>query len=268
MPKLLCMAVLIAACAHAQSGVTATSNDDLFPPHRPSRKVGLVRGVVKQLDPIYDQLTIHTFGGGDIRVDFGPQTKFTTGKATLPVPGIPAGSVVSVDTVIEDGKLFAESVTTDPPRLAELHGQVVKFDTTRSRLMLRDPISPEAVSLRIAPSTTVVDRGRTVPPETLAPGMLVRVWRSVGQDAAKEVEILARPGASFTFEGRIIAVDLRSRVLSLTNDTDHSLRELVLGPLDSSTLALLREGNLVAIQAEFDGERYNVRTITLLPHHP
>jgi hypothetical protein len=31
---------------------------------------------------------------------------------------------------------------------------------------------------------------------------------------------------------------------------------------------LLREGSDVNIQAEFDGERYNVRTVAAVPSHP
>jgi hypothetical protein len=96
----------------------------------------------------------------------------------------------------------------------------------------------------------------------------VRVWFSPTQSAANKVEILAARGNSFTFEGRIIAVDLRSHVLSLSNDTDQSVRQLDIGSVDANTLSLLREGADVNIQAEFDGERYNVRTVAAVPSHP
>jgi hypothetical protein len=41
------------------------------------------------------------------------------------------------------------------------------------------------------------------------------------------------------------------------------VRELAIGSLDSASLGLLREGADVDIQAEFDGDRYNVRTVRL-----
>jgi hypothetical protein len=279
MARLLWVIVFVTGCALAQSGSPADSSDaamhkapaaadDLFPSRRPNGKIGLVRGVLERIDPIYDQLVIHIFGGGDVRVGFDLHTKFVPAKADLLLPSIPAGSVVSADTVIDDGKLLALSVNTDTPAQAELSGQVVKFDATRSRLTLRDPISPGSVSVRITPGTNVVDRGQAGSPQALSPGTLVRVWFIAGQDAATQVEILARPGNTFTFEGRILAIDLRLRVLSLSNDSDQSLRELAFGQLDGSDLSLLREGNQVVIQAEFDGERYNVRTITPMPNNP
>jgi hypothetical protein len=235
----------------------------------PGRKVGLVRGVVKRLDPIHDQLLIHTFGGGDIRIAFDGRTQLFSENMRTRFTSIPAGSVVSVDTVIDGGKLFARAVRTGSSNdAAELSGQVVGYNAAKSRLTLRDPISPDGVSLRITSSTTVVNQGQAVSSQALSPGMLVRVWFSPAEHAANKVEILAERGKSFTFEGRIVAVDLRSQVLSLSNDSDQSVRELAIGSLDANSRGLLREGADVNIQAEFDGERYTVRTIAAVPSHP
>ena len=269
--------VLMVSCAQAQvaqpaapdSGHPQTSavGDDVPSVRRPGSKVGLVRGVVKQLDPIHDELLIHAFGGGDLRVAFDPRTQLLSENTTQNTPqrftSIPAGSVVSIDTVVDGGKLFALSVRTGSSNASELNGQVVKYDAAASRLTLREPISPkESISLRITPSTTVVNQGQTASPQSLSPGMLVQVWFLPNQRAADRIEILAAPGASFSFSGRIVAVDLRSRVLALFNDSDQSIRELAIGSLDISNLGFLREGADVSIQAEFDGQRYNARSIT------
>jgi len=227
-----------------------------------------VRGVVKRLDPIHDQLVIHAFGGCDIRIAFDARTQLLPEDTHTHLTSIPLGSVVSVDTVIDGGKLFARSVRTGSSTAAELNGQVLRYDATKSKLTLRDPISPEGISLRITPSTTVVNQGQPASPQTFAPGMLVRVWFSPAQNAASKVEILAERGNSFTFQGRIVSVDLRSHVLALSNDSDQSIRELTIGSLDAGSLGLLKEGADVNIQAEFDGDRYNVRTVNLVSRNP
>jgi hypothetical protein len=289
MPRLVLALTVLAGCIQAQTApatptatpVTpaATANDggpqrsvaiaDTSSEPVPGRKVGLVRGVVKRLDPIRDQLLIHAFGGGDLRIAFDGRTQLFSENTRTRLTSIPVGSVVSVDTVIDGGKLFARAVRTgSSDDAAELSGQVVGYNAAKSRLTLRDPISPEGVSLRITSSTTVVSQGQPASPQALSPGMLVRVWFSPTQSAANKVEILAERGNSFTFEGRIIAVDLRSHVLSLSNDTDQSVRQLDIGSLDANTLGLLREGADVNIQAEFDGERYNVSTVAAVPSHP
>jgi hypothetical protein len=274
--------LLIAGCAQAQVAAPATSapaSDDSGPPLAaiadglsPSRelsgKVSLVRGVLKRLDPIHDQLLIHVFGGGNLRIAFDGRTQLISENAHADMISIPAGSVVSVDTVIDDGKLFARSVRTGPFDAVELNGQVVRYDAAKSQLTLRDPMSPENISLRITPSTTVINRGQPASPQALSPGMLVRVQLSPARNVAKNVEILAERGSSFTFEGRIVSVDLRSHVLAVSNDSDQSVHELAINSLDAASLGLLREGAQVSIQAEFDGDRYNARTVTLASRNP
>jgi hypothetical protein len=231
-------------------------------------KVGLVRGVVKRLDPIHDQLVVHAFGGKDVRIAFDGRTQLLTENASTRLTSIPTGSVVSVDTVIYGGKLFARSVRTGYSNAVELNGQVVRYDAGKAQLTLRDPLIPENLALRVTASTTIVNRSGPSSLQALSPGMLVRVQFSPTQHSASNIEILAERGNAFTFEGRIVAVDLRSHVLALSNDSDQSVRELAIGSLDGNTLGLLREGADVSIQAEFDGDRYNARSVTVVPRNP
>lgn len=287
MQKYILAILLIAACAQAQSTASGSSstppsdsptpkpvirNDDLFPAAKLDGKVSLVRGVLKRVDPIHDQFVVQAFGGGEIKIGFDGQTKFLSSASTLVAStasastpdalNIPAGSVVSLDVVTEGGRLFAKSVRTGTASPAEINGQVVGYDPTRSRLTLRDAASMKEFSLRINPGTSILNQGHAIPPQALATGMLVRAHFSVKENAASDVEVLAERGSTYTFEGRVIALDLRSREVSLSNDSDQSLRELAFGSLDANSLKLLHEGAEVAIQAEFDGDVYNVRSVT------
>jgi hypothetical protein len=253
------------ALAHA-----ADAQDE---PPRLSSKVSLVRGVLKRLDTIHDQLLVHAFGGRDIRIAFDPRTEFLAENTHSHLSSIPAGSVVSVDTAIEGGKLFARSVRMSSSNGGEVDGQVVGYNAAQSQLTLRDPLTPEGISLRLTSSTTVLKHDQPAASQSLsagmlAPGMLVRVWFSPAENVASKVEVLAERGNSFTFAGHVVAVDLHSRVVTVSNDTDKSLRELAIGTLDSASLQLLTEGSDVSVQAEFDGDRYNARAVTLLSRNP
>jgi hypothetical protein len=143
MPKFLWAMILIVGGAQAQVPPPATSPatsddagpqptaaiaDDLPSARPPAGKVSLVRGVLKRLDPIHDQLLVHTFGGGDIRIAFDTRTRLLSENASTRLAGIPAGSVVSVDTVIDNGKLFARTVRTGSSDAVELNGHVVRSD--------------------------------------------------------------------------------------------------------------------------------------------
>jgi hypothetical protein len=251
---------------NAQAPPTAASVDDM-PTTELAGQTGLVRGVLKKTDPIHDQLIVRAFGGGDIRINFDGRTQLLP-DAHARLTSLPAGSVVSVDTVIDHGKLFARSVRSGGDRRVEMSGQIVRYDPAKNELALRDPLSPQNVSLHVNANTKVVNKGQSVSATALSSGMLVRVWFTAAQNTANEIEILAERGGSFTFQGRVVSVDLRSRVVALSNDTDQSLRELSFNSLDPANVRLLHEGAEVNIQAEFDGDRYNVRTVTPLERNP
>lgn len=231
-------------------------------------KTTLVRGVLKRLDPIHDELLVHAFGGNDLRIAFDPRTELIHDNTRTQVTSIPAGSVISVDTVIDGGKLFARSVRVSAATAGEVSGQVIRYDPSKSRLLLRDPASPEDIALRVTSSTAVVDHGQPVSPDRLAPGMLIHVKFAASQNTATNVEILAERGSIFTFAGKIVAVDLRTRLVSVSNTSDQTVRELAINALDPNSLRLLREGAAVSIQAEFDGDRYIARSVTLVPQTP
>ena len=242
--------------------------DGLTPDGVPRGKTSLVRGVLKRLDPVHDQLLIRAFGGGDVRVAFDPRTQMLAGDQHAPFTSIPVGSVVSVDTVMDGGKLFAVSVRAGTTTASELNGQVVRYDASKSQLTLRDPMSPENFSVKITSNSVLLNQGKATSAQNLVAGTLVRAWFSGTQRNVTKLEVLAEPGHSFTFQGKVIAIDLRSRVLSLSNDTDDSIRELAIDSLDSASMGLLKENANVRILAEFGGERYKVRSLSLVTPNP
>jgi hypothetical protein len=251
-----------------QAPQNQTGGPGVGPAELPRGKTSLVRGVLKRLDPVHDQLLIRAFGGGDVRVAFDPRTQMVAGNQRTPFTSIPVGSVVSVDTVMDGGKLFAVSIRSGTSTASEMDGQVVRYDATRSQLTLRDPMSPDNFSVKITSSSVLTNQGKATSAQNLVAGTLVRAWFSGAQRNVTKLEILAEPGHSFTFQGKVIAVDLRARVLSLSNDTDDSIRELAIDSLNSDSLALLKENANVRIVAEFDGERYKVRSLSLVSPNP
>jgi hypothetical protein len=271
--------LLFAAWVHAQTAAppaitvhdpkNPASGEDLFPTHKVTGTVSLVRGVLKQIDPIHDHLVVQTFGGGDVRIAFDGQTKLISESTGAHVTSIQPGSVVSVDTGLQDGKLFARSVRVGTSSAAELNGQIVEFDRARSRLTLREPISPENIFVQVRQNTVILQHAQSATQQALLPGSLAKVSFSPVDKAANRIEILAERGESFTFQGRIVAVDLRSRTVSLSTPADQSVRDLTFGALDRQSTSRLREGESVTIQAEFDGDHYNIRSVSpVAPHNP
>ena len=64
------------APAHHTTATKSGSPDSPRPiPRKAEEKMGLVRGVLKQLDPIHDQMVVRPFGGRDVQIAFDPRTQ-------------------------------------------------------------------------------------------------------------------------------------------------------------------------------------------------
>ena len=250
--------------SEAQSGSAA----DIFPGANLDGRVSLLRGTLKRMDPVRNQLVLHTFGGGDLHIWFDPRTKLVAESGNSRWSALTVGQILSIDAVSHQGKLFARSVRTEQATSSEMSGQIVSYDATRSRLTLRDRMSPQQFSLKVLPSTVVTNGTQPSSMQGLQQGMLVHVWFTASDRSASHIEILAQPGNTYVFQGRVIALDLRSRMLSLSNDTDQSVRELSFAGLDDRNVSSLKEGIQVNIQARFDGDHYNILSVTPVSSNP
>ena len=134
----------------------------------------------------------------------------------------------------------------------------------------RAAISGTTVVLAEAPAVASVDVRGGAPggreTELLAPGTLVAVKfgpQQDGGDVAREVSVLAVPGARFTFVGIITAVDLRLGLLVLTSSIDHKTYEISFDPSLVPVDDNLRPGSDVTVLTRFDGSRYVARSVAL-----
>ena len=97
----------------------------------------------------------------------------------------------------------------------------------------------------------------------LRPGALVAVKfspRSRTSGTAEEVSIIAEPGTSFTYFGRVTHLDLRSRLLAIENQADAKTYEVRLDPSVSVPDNLL-VGSQVTVVATFEGKDYRAQSV-------
>ena len=191
-------------------------------PPLPAAKATLIGGTLEKLDRVRDRLTVRPFGGGRMTILFDPRTRvYRDGKVTSPAD-LGAGNRVYVDTILNGTTVFARSIrfNTGTPE-GESQGAVVSYYPDRGELWVRDTLSPEPLRVHLTSSTRFLLGERSVAARELAPGTLVVVKfdsEKGGRDVAREVSVLALPGASFTFSGQVVAVDLRTGLLVLTSD--------------------------------------------------
>jgi len=238
-------------------------------PPVPNANATLVGGTVDRIDLVRDRVTIRVFGGGKETFLFDPRTQVYRGGKIVTAADLHQGERIYLDTILDGSSVFARTIRLSAARATGTsQGVVVKFQSNRGDLVLRDALSPNPVEVRVNPSTRVVQSGRALPVSALVPGSLVSIsFSSEGgvRNTATEISILAQPGTQYTFSGQVVHIDLRTGLLVLNSSTDHKTYEVYL----SSSInpdERLQPGTTVNVVTDFDGERYVVRNITFNSH--
>lgn len=248
-------------------GGLADPNDvaDLLAPKPLQRsKLSLIGGRVKSIDQIRDHMTVSVYRSGNMQVKFDQRTQFYRGGKETTQMTVKAGDRVYLDTQLFEGKVFARNVhieTGTSP--ADANGQIVSFDSRNGNIAVRDELAGSTVTFRVGPQTRIKNGGAEAHQSALVPGALIAVkfspW-SRKSGTADEVTIIAEPGTSFTYFGRVTHLDLRSGLLAIENQADGKVYDVHLDPSaripDNLTI-----GSQVTVVATFQGKEYTAQSI-------
>jgi len=242
---------------------------DLVPelPLLPPGKISMIGGTVSSLDRVRDQLTLRVFGGGKLRVLFDGRTRIYRDGLTGSPRDLKTGDHVYLDTMLDGTMVFARNIhILTGASSGESSGQLLRFDGGNGELTLRDSVSPQPVKVRLSAATAIVRDGHAVPASELRTGSLITVKFGpdrTGHDVAQEVSILAVPGASFTFAGRVTGLDMHTGLLVLVNPSDKKTYEVYFDPAAIPVNGDLKEGADVIVTTRFDGTRYVATAIEI-----
>jgi len=256
--------------ANPQAGgsdrAAALALPDLLP--KPEGNATLVGGTVRKIDLVRDQMTLQVFGGGNQRILFDDRTHFYRDDAQGSVKDVTTGQRVYVDTVLAGTDIFARNirvVTAGP--VGQSNGQVVSYDAGSGELTVTDALSPRPVRLHLSGNTTLVHDNHPVSTTELQPGTLVALTfgpENGGHDVVHQVTILAEPGSTFTFIGRISYLDVHRGRLVVVDPRDQKSYDVRFDPATVQGVSDdLREGMDVTVITSFDGNAYIANSITI-----
>ncbi|HEY6253025.1 MAG TPA: DUF5666 domain-containing protein [Candidatus Angelobacter sp.] len=253
------------------SGLTTDGHDPVLdPPPLPSGKATLVGGIVTSVDHIHNRMTVKIFGnGGRWKVAFDERTHIFRNGAETTQLAIKKGERVYVDTMLDRKKheVFARNVRLGiQAPSADADGQVTEVDSGRSVVTLRDQINSSPIHFSVDPQTKIVYGNGPASFNDLKPGCIVHVRFSPEQSnrgLAREITIVAAPGAEFTYIGKITYLDMHRGTLALEDSLDHKNYEVHFDPAHAGARDSLAIGTEVRIVAVFEGARYTAQSITV-----
>ena len=235
-------------------------------PTIPPGKATLVGGQLEKLDRVRDEVTVHVFGGGRVKAFFDPRTKVYRGQKEVTIADLKQGERIYLDTILDGDTVFARNIRLSPSAApGQSQGILLKYDN--DELTVRDGLAPSSVKIRLTPATKVLFEGREVATNKLRPGSLISVdfdSQGNGRGIAREISILALPGARYTFVGQVVHIDLRAGLLVLNSSIDHKTYEIYLNP-QTTPDDNLQAGAKVTITANFEDSRYVAHSVTVNP---
>jgi hypothetical protein len=254
----------VSAAPHAVLETARPDPDPLLDvPALPKGQVSLIGGTVRSVDRVRQRLVVHAFGGKNMKVSFDDRTHIYRDGTESTMLALHKGDRVYVDTMLDRGGVFAKNIRVETQgAIADAHGQLISYDPHSGQMSLRDELSARAVSLKVAPTTRVLEQGRPGSASDLKPGSLVSVVFVNGksdQNQAREITVLASPGAAFTFAGKVTHLNLSDGTLAVRNEVDNQTYDINFPRQIAS--ANLGVGSDVTVNAVFDGKGYTARAI-------
>jgi hypothetical protein len=225
----------------------------------------LVGGTIRSLDHVRDKFTVRVFGGRDIAILFDDRTHvYRDGLAATP-RDLQSGQRVYVDTAMAGSDIFARNVRIlTQSANGQSSGQLQSYDAGSGELVLRDVLASEPAKFRLAPNAIVLRDGHAASTADLHSGSLVSLKfgpAATGPALIQEISILAEPGGTFVFVGRVSYLDLHTGLLVLIDPRDSKSYDIHFDPAMSGIQERLHEGGNVTVTTNFDGTHYKASSI-------
>ncbi|MCI0351516.1 MAG: hypothetical protein L0Z53_19000 [Acidobacteriales bacterium] len=239
-------------------------------PPLPEGNVTVVGGTVAKIDQIRNRMVIEPFGGGEkMKVRFDERTHIYRDGTETTQMGIHKGDRVYVDTMLDGVQVFARKIRVQSQAgPADASGQIEALNLSTGVMTLRDQLSAEPVNFRVDTSTIAKQDSKRIGLNNVKTGSLVTLKFAPGgrtRGVVKEISVLAVPGTSFTFSGKVTFLDLRSKALAVENFSDGKTYDINFDPAAVEGRENLFVGSQVTIVATFTGSGYTAEMLTVNP---
>ena len=235
----------------------------------PRTTTTLVGGTITSVDRMRNKMRVHVFGGNTWTVNFDERTHIFRNGAETTQLALKKGERVYIDTQLDNNRhdIFARNIRVGvAPLPADADGQIIDVDTRHNELTLRDPINSVPVRFAVDQDTRISSGQTPAAFKDVKPGTLVHVRFAAerpNRGLAREINILAAPGAAFTFAGKITYLDLHRGLLALQNAGDDRNYEIRFTPSRTEDIRRLGVGSEIRVVATFEGSQYTARSINI-----
>ncbi|HEX4032513.1 MAG TPA: hypothetical protein VHX20_19270 [Terracidiphilus sp.] len=257
---------------HAQSALLPSVKSDGTPagiaelPPAPQGQTTIFGGSIRNFDPVRDQFMLNVVGQHPMRVLFDERTHVFRDGTKMQLRDLGPEDHASVETTLDGSSVFAVSIhiLSQAPE-GQYQGSVSSFNPSTGALSIRASSSRDPLKIFVSTNTKFARRGQSQftsaqsGPADLAPGSLVSVTfqsQKPGHAIANTITVLAIPGSSFYFSGKLVSIDVHSGLLVLTNSTDEKNYQIVFNATLFPESHTLHPGDRLRVRAAYNGTNF------------
>ena len=279
---LLCGGAIVfsATCARSQlasakpgAGTDNVFNDSVSLPPLPPGKTTILGGEIRNFDPVRDQFSLQIYGQRPMKILFDERTQIYRDGVRIPVRDLGPEDHASVETTLDGADVFAVSIhiLSGSPE-GECEGRVLNYDPNTGKLEVSSSMSTEPVTLLVPANASISRVGEpefTAAPsgisDLVAGSLITASFESDGahRNMAKQIKVLAVPGAAFVFSGSITFLDIPTGTMVLVDPRDGKSYQIRFDAARIPAGASLQPGANVTVTAIYDGARYAASEITM-----
>lgn len=261
--------------ADAQTGLESASVSGNFPalPSAPQGKSTILGGAIMSVDRVRDELTLKVFAQRPTKILFDERTQVFRNGKRIPLRDLTSADHASVETLLDGTSVFAISIhILSQSPAGEFQGNVLNYNPETRTLTVGAVELPDTIKVLLPVNTPVFRTGQSQFSSAssgvsdLMRGAFISVTfesDKEGRDVASKIAILATPGSTFVFSGRLSSLDMHTGLLVLVDPRDDKSYEISFDPARLPASQNLHEGANIRVLAKYDGARYVASALTV-----
>ena len=231
-------------------------------PPLPHGSVTLIGGTVVSVDEIMNRMVVQPFGGKQkMNVTLDSRTHIYENGKSLTQKDVKQGERIYLDSMLNGTKVFAKTIWIQTSMESGVgQGQIVDFDSRHQMLTVRDELSSQPLKMHLSSATVIKKGDQPGSAGDLVENALVSLTFGP-QRELQQITVLATPGTTFTFAGRVTYLDMSRKLIAIDNRSDRKKYDVYVNAIPENVLRQVREGWDVSVSAVFDGNRYDARSV-------
>jgi hypothetical protein len=235
-------------------------------PPLPKGTSTILGGSIRNIDPVLDRFTLQIVGEKPMRILYDERTQLFVDGKKISLNQLRPAEHASVQTTLDGTSVFAISVhILSQLQQGDFSGQVVSYDPSSGDLEVEGNRGGDPIRLRVTSSTTFQRKGQAnsastpAGPGDLQPGSLVSLQfdpDGKGHGSASQITVLATPGSKFVFTGNLVALDMHTGTMMISDPRNDQTYQISFNPASLSSIQNIHPGQHVRVDAEYDGTRY------------